>query len=419
MRKVSAILLGAGQRGAGAYAAYALRFPNELQFVAVAEPRADRRAAFCEAHRIAPENRFESWEELLERPRMADCCLVCTQDRMHFQPALRALKLGYHVLCEKPMSPNKAEILQLGEAARESKRILSVCHVLRYSPFFLQIKRLMEDGAIGELQCIQHIESVGYWHAVHSFVRGNWRNSEETSPMILAKCCHDMDILRWLADSPCARVSSFGALRHFTPENAPASAPERCTDGCPSRDECPYYAPRFYLSHPSAEAGGFVDALALDHTPEGMLKALAEGPYGRCAYRCDNDVVDHQVVNLFFESGVSASLTMCAFTERCERILNIMGSKGQIQGNMEENEIILHHFASGRTTTIKLQTPSGGHSGSDIAIMRDFVTLVRENNLDSRSSADVSVESHLIALAAEESRLSGGTPIVLEDFKRR
>lgn len=416
MNPITAIVLGAGQRGANVYAAYALSFPNELKIVGVAEPRADRRAAFAKEHGI-PEGRcFAGWEDALRQDKFADCVFVCTQDRMHFEPVMQALEKGYDVLCEKPMSYDRTELIAMGEKARQTGRVLSICHVLRYSPFFVKLKELIDSGAIGQLVSIQHIESVGYWHMAHSFVRGNWSRSEDSCPMILAKCCHDTDILTWLAGSSCAAVSSFGSLAHFNAAHKPDGATEYCLDGCMHRDRCPYYAPRFYLEHPKAVSDGFVSVVSLDPSREAVLNALQRGPYGRCVYQCDNDVVDNQVVNLLYENGVSVSMTMCAFTEHCERIINVMGSRGQIRGNMESSTLEISDFASGDHTTLHVHTPAGGHSGSDAAMMRDFLQTLHRGG-GSKTSADASVESHLIALAAEESRLRGGEAVDMNEWR--
>lgn len=304
----------------------------------------------------------------------------------------------------------------MDEKARQTGRVLSICHVLRYSPFFVKLKELIDSGAIGQLVSIQHIESVGYWHMAHSFVRGNWSRSEDSCPMILAKCCHDTDILTWLVGSPCREVSSFGSLAHFNSAHKPDGAPQYCLDGCMHRDTCPYYAPRFYLEHPKAISDGFVSVVSLDPSHEAVLHALQRGPYGRCVYQCDNDVVDNQVVNLLYENGVSVSMTMCAFTEHCERIINVMGSCGQIRGNMESSTLEISDFASGDHTTLHVHTPAGGHSGSDAAMMRDFLQTLHRGG-GSKTSADASVESHLIALAAEESRLQNGTAIHMKEWR--
>ena len=408
LKQVTAVLIGAGLRGAGVYAQYALSYPAEFKVVAVADPNRERLLKVCEEHKIPEEMRFNSYDELFSREKLADCAMVCTQDRMHFEPVMKAMEKGYHVLCEKPMSPNQDEIIQMGQAAKKFGRVLSVCHVLRYSPFFKKIKEMLEEEKIGRLITIQHMESVGYFHQAHSFVRGNWRSDKETSPMILQKCCHDMDILIWLTGSRCTKVSSFGKLTYFKEENAPEGATQYCMDGCRHRDTCPYYAPRFYLEHERSLLDGFAGAVSVDTSPEALLGALKKGPYGRCVFRCDNNVVDHQVVNLEFENGVDVSFTMSAFTQKCERIIVLMGSKGQIRGNMETGEIQLLDFTSGAREQVSLHTSNSGHSGSDVSMMKEFVALIaQDGKTASRTGADMSVESHLVALAAEKARITG------------
>lgn len=408
MGQVTAVLIGAGLRGGYVYSTYALDHPDEFKVVAVAEPDKKRRIEFAKRHHIPDEMQFETYEELLKKDKMADCAMVCTQDTMHYEPVIKALEKGYHVLCEKPMSPDENEIVKMGEMADKYNRVLSICHVLRYSPFFMKLKSLLEEGRIGRLINIQHIEQVGYWHYAHSFVRGNWRNEEESSPMILQKCCHDMDILLWLIGSHCTKVSSFGKLTFFKEENAPQGAPSRCLDGCPYRDECAFYAPKFYFEHKKAEEDGLIYALTTDTERENVLEALRQGPYGRCVFHCDNSVVDHQVVNLEFQNEVNVSFTMSAFTNHCAREIILMGTRGQIQGNMETGTIQIFDFVDGSTEIIQLNTPTKGHSGSDMLMMKDFVRLVAENGeIAGKSGASVSVESHLIALAAEKSRKTG------------
>ncbi len=255
---------------------------------------------------------------------------------------------------------------------------------------------------------IQHIEEVGYWHHAHSFVRGNWRSAEQSSPMILQKCCHDMDILLWLSGSSCTKISSFGELSYFKEENAPQEAPAYCLDGCAHREGCPFYAPRFYLEHPKATDDGLIYALTESDKPEAILQALKDGPYGRCVFHCDNTVVDHQTVSLEFANQVTASFLMTAFTDKCARKIRLMGTKGEIAGDMEAGIISCSNFASGTSETIYLHTPAKGHSGSDLRMMRDFLRTVAEG-AGGRTDASISVESHLMALAAEESRISGKT----------
>lgn len=414
MKQVTAILIGAGNRGAEAYASYGLQYPNELKFVGVADPREDRREAFRKAHGIEEKYSVESWENIFEFPKFADFIMICTQDHMHMEPLQKAMELGYDILVEKPISPVKEELIKLKKQTEEYQGMISVCHVLRYSPFFRKIKEILDAGTIGELINIQHMESIGFWHMAHSFVRGNWRNTAESSPIILAKTCHDFDILLWLTGKKCLSVSSFGSTKLFKAENAPEGAPKRCTDGCPHRSECPFYAPKFYLEHPRAIVDGYRKVVTMDPTTEGLMEALKTGPYGRCVYACDNDVADHQIVNMQMEDELTISFTMSAFTNECERTITLQGSKGEIFGRMEEDEIIVTDFVTGNRTVHKLNTPKVGHSGSDAAMMKELVALISQGRQrENISNATQAIDSHLIAFAAEESRLNGGAVVTL------
>ena len=406
MKQVTAALVGAGLSGAHVYSNYALEHPEEFRVVAVAEPDEKRRLMFAKKHGIPKHLQFQRDEELFQQEKLADCAMICTQDRMHFKPVIKAMEKGYHVLCEKPMSPEREEIIKMGEMAQKYDRILSVCHVLRYSPFFVKLKSLLSEKRIGRLISIQHMEEVGFWHYAHSFVRGNWRRAEESSPMILQKCCHDMDILLWLAESSCVKISSFGALSYFKKENAPEHAPAYCLDGCVHREECPFYAPRFYLEHPKAEEDGFVYGVTQEASPKNIMEALRKGPYGRCVFHCDNTVVDHQAVNLEFDNQVTASFVMTAFTSQCARRIRLMGTKGEIKGDMGAGIIEILDFVSGAAEVIRLHTPEKGHNGSDTSMMIDFVRMIGEG-MPGKTDAAVSVASHLMALAAEEARLDG------------
>ena len=399
MKPVTAVILGAGSRGCS-YAEYAKEYPGQLQIVAIAEPREDRRKLLAEEHGIGDENCFASWQELLALPKMADCAFVCTLDDDHTAPAVLAMEKGYHLLLEKPMSNTEEECRLIVDTARKHGRKLAVCHVLRYTPFFMKLRELIDRGEIGEVTTINQIENVGYWHQAHSFVRGNWRTVRETSPMLLQKSCHDMDIILWLMGKDCLRVQSFGSLRHFTPENAPSGAPQRCLDGCPHDESCPYYAPKLYLD--MSRTGWPVDVITTDLSEAGRRRALEEGPYGRCVYRCDNDVVDRQVVDMEFEGGAVATFTMTGLTADFSRQLKIFGTKGQIQADMGTKEIVLHRFGEEKQP-VSVEAASSGHGGGDFGILRDFIRVLREGG-ESRTSAEVSLQSHLICFAAEKSR---------------
>ena len=407
MKKITLAVLGAGNRGKDAYGLFVERNPYEAEVVAVADTRAERRTAFAECHNILKTEVFNSWSELLAQPKLADAVIITTQDDDHFEPTKAALEKGYHVLLEKPMSNDPNECLELGKIAEKCGKIFQICHVLRYTPFFAQIKRLLTQGRIGRLITMELKENVGYWHYMHSYVRGNWRNSEQSSPMILAKSCHDMDILRWLANSAPVKVSSFGTLSYFKTANAPDGATKHCLDGCARFDNCIFNAPKFNL----ARRGGWpTNVVCVNQDTEAVLAALDGGQYGRCVYHCDNNVVDHQVVNLEFANEVTASFTMQAFSQDCSRIIRLAGTEGEIFGDVENNSVILNDFINGTREKVEFATLAGGHGGGDTGLMRSFLQQVRANDLSGGlTPANDSVDSHLLAFAAEQSRVSGLT----------
>ncbi|WP_404444311.1 Gfo/Idh/MocA family oxidoreductase [Sutcliffiella horikoshii] len=408
---MKAALIGAGSRGFYAYGSYALQYPHEIEFIAVAEPDKEKRDKFAKAHGIPENMRFEDWPDLLNQERVCEALLICSPDRDHYKPVMRAIEKGYNILLEKPMSPSPMETLAIAEAAEKHNTLLCVCHVMRYAPFYQSLKEVMDRKVIGEIVSVQWNENVGYFHQAHSFVRGNWRNSKESSPMILQKSCHDMDMLAWLIGAECKSVSSYGSLNYFKEENAPEGSTHRCLDGCKVEKECPYSAVKWYLHDRDVWPANVVST---NPSIESRLKAIQEGPYGRCVYRCDNDVVDHQVVNLLFDGDVTVSFTMTAFTKETYRNFKIMGTKGEITGHDANNELIINHFA-GKREVIYPPTVDGGHMGADTGIMQDFINRVRTKDRGTLTSAKVSSQSHLIAFAAEESRLSGVT-IELKNF---
>jgi predicted dehydrogenase len=402
---IEAVMVGAGNRGFLAYGAYALRFPEDVRFVAVAELDDERRSRFAQAHNIPPERQFRSWEELAARPPLAPALVNATMDRQHYPSTIAFLEAGYHVLLEKPMATTPEHCIALVQTAERCGRILQIAHVLRYAPFFRKVYDIVQSGRLGEVVSLDWRENLSYFHFAHSFVRGNWANTERASPMILTKCCHDLDLLVWILDRHCERVSSFGSLTHFTPEKVGPEIPERCTDGCPIADDCPYYAPRIYLER--AHGTALQHAASPDPSPEAILQALRTGPYGRCVYRCDNTAVDHQVVLLEFEGKLAASLTMQGCSHVEGRTLRIDGTRATLLGNESRRELLIADHLTGETELIRLPEPVGGHSGGDVGLMRTFVRAVRGEVASVLTTARQSVESHLIAFAAEEARLSG------------
>lgn len=419
-QKIRLALVGAGERGQYCYAPYAKMHGYEVEFVAVADPDRGRREKFVQDYQVPADGVFETAEQFFARPRLADAVLICTQDAQHYRYACQAIDLGYSILLEKPISPSVRECLDLQRRAEAKGTRIMVCHVMRYTKFYRKINELLDAGTIGDVVHIQHAENVGYWHYAHSYVRGNWRKTADSSPMILAKCCHDMDILSWLLGSRCKTVSSFGSLRYFRAENAPAGSPARCLDGCPHSASCPYYAPALYLNDevPWSTAR---TALGPDQSYAARRKALENGPYGRCVFHCDNDVVDHQSASLLFENGVTVSFTMCAFSNACDRTVTFMGTKGEIRASMDNNVIEVTWFGPGVMTgnraVYTVQPGSTGHSGGDEGIMEEFVSILKGERPNTNPIAQ-SVHSHVMAFAAEESRLTGKTVDVAEFEKR-
>lgn len=418
MPPITAVVFGAGGRGS-VYGEYALKYPQDIQVIAVAEPQPDRLARFSTQHDIEPSHQFTSWEEVIRAGKIADVVINCTMDRTHMDSTLAALETGYDVLLEKPMSPVLHENVRLVQVAEELGRHLQICHVLRYSAFFRTLREVVQSGRLGRIVSVDHRENLVFWHMAHSYVRGNWRNVDEAGPMILAKCCHDLDILYWILRTPVAWLSSFGTLTHFRPENAPANAPLRCTDGCPVEDTCKYYAPRLY----ARDVNGWpFNAVALKPTVEARMEALRTGPYGRCVYQCDNDVVDHQSVNMELEDGTTVSLLMQGQGNEEGRTMRYDGTLATLYGRFVAGRysLTIRHHRTGEEeqVPIKMSQDDGGHGGGDFGIVRSFVNALRGTPDESVTTARESLESHLLAFAAEESRLQHSV-INMADYRAR
>lgn len=411
-KQVKVIIIGCGCRGIS-YSRFAERFPERMKIVAVAEPRDYYRNYVADLHNIPEEYRFRTWEDALAIPKFADAVLICTQDALHEAPAIRSAELGYHILLEKPMAPTEDACRRIVKAVKDAGVYFAVCHVLRYTACTRKIKELIKSGAIGDIVTIQRLEGVAHWHQAHAFVRGNWRNEKESSFMLLAKSCHDMDWIRYVMDKPCTEVQSFGSLYHFNEKKQPEGAADRCMD-CPTAVEtlCPYSAVKIYLRD-KALKGNFdwpVDILTSDLTVNGVMKALQTGPYGRCVYKCDNDVVDNQTVNMKFADGSTAVFTMTAFCND-GRQTRICGTKGSIY--TDEQKIILTDFLTGvqtdyDTNIINDNGVLSGHGGGDSGIMDTFLSAISNGQPELiLTGFDDTLEGHLIAFKAEESRHTG------------
>ncbi len=408
-KKVKVVIVGAGARGT-CYADLLGDMPDQAEVVGVAEPREFFRERLARKHKIPAANVFTTWEDMAAVPKFADAAIIGTQDRMHLEPMRAYAGKGYHILLEKPMAPNAADCREIAALAKRHKVIFSVCHVLRYTDYTTALKRVVDSGVLGEIVSMQHLEPVGYWHFAHSFVRGNWRNETESSFMLLAKSCHDLDWIRHIMGRPCTAVSSFGSLQHFTAANRPAGAADRCLD-CAVEATCPYSAVRYYGERLRTGKHGWpLDVITSDMTEAGVAKALREGPYGRCVYACDNDVVDHQVVNLEFAGGATASFSMVGCTGSRPRETFIFGSRGELHG--DSHTIKVFDYTTNKLTETDTRTGDttllGGHGGGDGRIITNFVEAVAANDPTKViSGPDVSLETHLMVFAAEAARRQG------------
>jgi predicted dehydrogenase len=407
---VTLALVGTGSRGR-TYSGFAERHPERARVVAVADPRTERRDMLADRLGVPTGQRFDDWRDLAAKDRLADAVVVTTPDSEHVAPARRFAEMGYHVLLEKPIAPTREECVEVMDAVEKTGVILAVCHVLRYTPYTEAVKRIIAEGRLGQLVGVEHLEPIGWWHFAHSYVRGNWRRTDQAGPSILTKSCHDLDWLRFIVGRPATAVASQGSLHHFTAANRPIRAADRCLD-CAVEPDCPYSAVRLYLGclgDPQRERWP-LSVLTTDLTEQGVRHALRDGPYGRCVYACDNDVADHQVVTIEFEGGITATLTMSAFTPFTRRRTRIMGTHGFLDGDGER--ITVTDFVTGRVDSIDLvgsgADAGGGHDGGDFGVVGAFVDAIAAADPSLiRSGPRESLESHLMAFAAERSRATG------------
>ena len=400
---ISVAILGAGTRGQ-IFGASLADLPHRARVVAVAEPREAYRSAFAARHELPPERVFETWQEFAAQEPLCDAVVIATMDRDHVGPALMCLERGYHLLLEKPIAPTWEECRDVARAQARSGRLVAICHSLRYHKGFNAVKRLIDEGRLGDVVSIDQLEQIGFEHFAHSFIRGNWGNAGRATPMLLAKSCHDLDYIAWLAGGPCERVASFGALTHFTAAHAPIGSPERCIDGCPIEGSCAYSAIKQYVQ--ADRTAWPASVISPIHTREAHFEAIAAGPYGRCVYRADNDVVDHQVVLMEFAGAITATFTVTAFTQGGGRRVRVHGTRADLW--FDEETIHIRDFAGHDAQTIALGAEAGAHGGGDHRVVRNWLEAIRRDD-PAWILTDVheSLRTHTIGFAAERARLEG------------
>lgn len=422
MKPLKAIIIGAGDRGT-IYARFMSQMKDKFQVVGVADPQKAHRDRVKEICDLPEDACYDSWQTILAQPRMADVAVIATMDQDHYAPSMKAISLGYHLLLEKPAAPTVQECADIVHAAANKGVSVLVCHVLRYTPFYGRIKQLLDSDAIGKIMSVIAVEAVGNVHQSHSFVRGNWHSEAKSTPMLLQKSCHDMDILQWLIGKPCKKIQSFGALTYFRPENAPNGAPKRCADGnCPIADTCPYNCIKLYYDDKENDwfRGAATNGISAAPKPtdEEVMQALKTTDYGLCVFHANNDVVDHQVVNMEFADDVTVSFSMNAFNAG-GRYIRIFGTKGELYANMSDSEITLYTFADKNRFTVPVnaeESELSGHGGGDEGIISELYDYLNGGYTGHRAAnIATSVKNHLLCFAAEASRHQS-TVVDMDDY---
>lgn len=401
MKKISCIIIGAGSRGKDAYAPF-INKRDDMEIIGVAEPDFQKRADFQKLYNISDGMCFESYRDLFAKDKLADAVLICTMDDMHLEPAVLAMEKKYHILLEKPIAPKPEEVYKLDKLIKSYDRAFLTGYVLRYAPFFMKIKEYIDTGKLGRIVSVQHNENEGYWHHAHNYVRGPWNSSKTSSPLILAKSSHDMDLLLYLIGAECKSISSFGGNIYFNNDNAPGDAALRCSDGCKYSGTCKYYAPKLYTE---TKCRNYMQAMGLDTDAE-IIEYLKTSDFDKCIYRCDNDIADHQVSSMEFEGGVTAVFTICAFTSDGSRTIKVMGTDGEIGGCLEDGRLVFKEFGNNEYEYIEIPDNGIKHGGGDSGIIDHFAAIISSDDFKYDKYA---VDSHMLCFAAEESRLTGKT----------
>ena len=417
MKTVSVI--GLGNRGTE-YMGFIKAFHSKkAKLVALCDCRQQALDDIAPRFKIPKKMQFISTKDFFSQGVISDALIISTQDASHYEITKAAIETGYkYILLEKPVSGKKEEYHELRDMAEDKGVILIICHVLRYSNYYSKIKEIISGGQIGDIVSINHTENVGYFHFAHSFVRGNWRDEYTSTPSILAKCCHDIDLIAWFMDSPCTSVSSVGSLKYFCKENAPEGATEFCMGGCKAKKNCPYDAEAFYITDPFYKAK-FIKHMKrtltgkAKNSKEDIVNAIKYGDYGKCVFLNDNNVCDNQMVTMQFKNGATAVLSMNGHSNKMFRECHIVGTKGELIGY---NAKLKLNIFGGKSKTIHTGSVGfTGHVEGDIRLINGFIRILtgEHKELSDITTIDATVISHDIALAAEESRKNGGVPVSL------
>lgn len=411
-------ILGYGDRGRR-YAMLCKNMPKDYKIVNIIDPSKEKLNLAKNDLNLSDNDLYYSLDEFLKSDTKADWMFICTQDKLHHEHTIKALNNGFNILLEKPIACSIEDCLDIEKLALEKGLRVEVCHVLRYSVYYDKIKEIIESGKLGKIISIEQVENVAYWHQAHSFVRGDWGNSDDSNPMIIAKCCHDLDMAVYLANSKCVKVNSVGRLHYFNKENAPEGATEYCLGGCKAKDNCPYdcekiyinpikYLPPFTYKHMWPQAKLTKDGIV---TKKKLYEAMKTTDYGKCVFYSNNNVVDYQEVNMEFENGITSTLIMTAFSATSFRETRVRGAYGELICNMGDNKIYLHMYGKNKKR-IRLNEVMDAHGGGDAKLIQN---LAKD---EVRTDITDSIESHLIGFAAEISRVNDGKSIYLDDLRK-
>lgn len=426
---IKVAILGYGGRGR-MYAHKCINRNDKFQIIAVIDISQEKLLLAQNDLGLDNNQLFNNLDDFLKEEKVADYIFICTQDKEHYEHSIKSINKGYNLLLEKPIACNMEHCLKIEKLAHEKGVKVDVCHVLRYSKYYEKIKEIIDSGILGKIISIEQVENVAYWHQAHSFIRGDWRREDESNPMILAKCCHDLDIAVYLADSKCSSVTSVGKCNYFTKDNAPEGATEYCLGGCSVKKNCPYDAEKLYINGityiPFVKNLKHVPSFIYKHiwphsrlmkdstvTIPKLYDALRNTRYGKCVFLSDNDVVDYQSTTMVFENGITSTLIMTAFNAgKSYRETRIRGVVGELICNMGENKMHLKMFAK-KPKKIRLGLNFDAHGGGD----GNMINKLAEGKL--KTDISMSIESHLIGFVAEKSRKAGGKLELIKDYRNK
>lgn len=417
-KPIKVIIVGAGSRSMN-YASYALKHPEQMRIVGVVDPNPLRRAHTAECYELAEDMVFADVEALVARPKLADAVINGTLDAQHVSTSLPLLQKGYDLLLEKPIGIAEDEVLELHRTAQAYGRKVMICHVLRYAPFYVELKRQLEAGTIGDILHIQTEENVDYHHMATAFVRGKFANKERGgSSFLMQKCCHDLDLITWFQSKVLpVKVSSYGGRSYYRESRAPEGSGTRCLADCAIEESCMYSAKKLYVDQPLWPVyvwPRYLDGVRL--SDEEKLESLrTDNPFGRCVWRCDNDIADHQAVMMEFENGSTAVHNLVGGAAKACRTVHITGTKGEIYGELEEGFFIVRHpnlREGGVYSEHRIDIPVSRdmHGGGDHRLVEDFVRVVQgDTSAQFSTSLEHAIVGHLVGFRADASMASGNS----------